>query len=196
MKPINIMLAGIGGQGLVMTTQLICQAAFREGYQMKSNDVIGLAQRGGRIWGSVRMGKEIHSPNIPLGQGDFLIGIEPLEALRWQSMLKKEARIFVNSRQVAPTRVQQEQAPYPEEGVDAMLQRFDSWELDAVAEAMKVGNGKAANTLLVGLMSHWLPISEDNWIQAIGDTYPEKLREVNKKAWHRGREMAVQAAEE
>ena len=189
--PINVMLAGIGGQGLVMTTQLICQAAFLEGFDLKSNDVIGLSQRGGMVWGSIRMGQHIHSPNIPPGEGDCLIGLEPLETLRWQHLIKPTGRVVMNTRQVAPTRVQQEQEPYPEEAIEKMQTLRRVHPLDAVAEAMKCGNGKAANTLLVGCLSHWLPISETSWHQAIDDTYPEKLRGVNHKAWRRGRELAA-----
>jgi indolepyruvate ferredoxin oxidoreductase beta subunit len=191
MTPINIIVAGIGGQGLVMTTGLICQAAFLEGHDLKSNDVIGLAQRGGRVWGSVRFGDIVHSPNIPAGQGDFLIGIEPLETLRWKQLLKPGAKLVMNSRQVYPTRVQQEQESYPEEAISHMVENMDSFVLDAVAEAGKCGNGKAANTLMVGILSKWLPISEENWLLAIRNTYPEKLHDVNEKAWRKGRELAT-----
>ena len=190
MKPINLIIAGIGGQGLVMTTQFICQAAFLEGYDMKSNDVIGLAQRGGRVWGSVRFGDQVDSPNIPPGAGDYLMGIEPMEALRWRHALKDTAKLVVNTRQVAPTNVQQEKEPYPEDAVEEMVSTFSSLYLDAVAEAMRCGNGKAANTLMVGCLAKWLPISEDNWIQALKDTYPEKLHEVNIKAFKKGVELA------
>lgn len=190
MKPINLIIAGIGGQGLVMTTQFICQAAFLEGYDLKSNDVIGLAQRGGRVWGSVRFGDKVLSPNIPPGAGDYLIGIEPMEALWWRHTLKDTAKLVVNTRQVAPTAVQQEKEPYPEEAVADMVETFNSLYLDAVAEAMRCGNAKAANTLMVGCLAKWLPISREKWIKAIHDTYPEKLHEVNEKAFRKGVELA------
>lgn len=190
MKPINLIIAGIGGQGLVMTTQFICQAAFLEGYDLKSNDVIGLAQRGGRVWGSVRFGDTIQSPNIPPGAGDYLLGIEPMEALRWRHVLKDTAKLVVNTRQVAPTNVQQEKEPYPEETIDSMVKTFNTLQLDAVAEAMRCGNGKAANTLMVGCLAKWLPISQENWRKAIRETYPEKLHEVNEKAFHKGMALA------
>jgi len=190
MKPINLIIAGIGGQGLVMTTQFICQAAFLEGYDLKSNDVIGLAQRGGRVWGSVRFGEKVDSPNIPPGEGDYLLGIEPMEALRWRHTLKASAKLVVNNRQVAPTDVQQEKEPYPEDAVEDMVKTFNTLHLDAVAEAMRCGNGKAANTLMVGCLAKWLPISRENWIQALKDTYPEKLHEVNVKAFEKGLELA------
>ncbi|SDY73447.1 indolepyruvate oxidoreductase subunit beta [Tindallia californiensis] len=193
MKAINVLIAGIGGQGLVMTTELICQAAFGEGYDIKSNDVIGLAQRGGRVWGSVRIGKNIYSPNIPEGEVNLLLGIEPMEALRWQFDLKTEAKILLNQHQVYPTIVQQEQAVYPEKEIQQMLEKFDSLALDAFKEARECGNEKAANTLMVGGISHFLPISEEGWLKAIKRTYPEKLQAVNEKVWKKGRDIAQQS---
>ncbi|RQD69473.1 MAG: pyruvate ferredoxin oxidoreductase [Tindallia sp. MSAO_Bac2] len=193
MKTINVMIAGIGGQGLVMTTEFICQAAFLEGYDIKSNDVIGLAQRGGRVWGSVRIGEKIQSPNIPEGEGDLLLGIEPMEALRWQESMKSEAKMVLNRHLVYPTNVQQEQEAYPQDEIQHMLESFDSLELDALMEARKCGNEKAANTLMVGCVSHFLPISEESWMEAIRRTYPEKVREVNEKAWKKGRDLAKEA---
>ncbi len=190
MKPINVMIAGIGGQGLVMTTELICQAAFLEGYEIKSNDVIGLAQRGGRVWGSVRIGEKVLSPDIPLGEGDILIGVEPLEALRWKNNMKTDAKVVLNRHQVYPTNVQQEKEPYPDELIQQMLEAFDSLELDALLEARKCGNEKAANTLMIGCVSRFLPVSEENWMEAIRRTYPEKVHEVNEKAWRKGKELA------
>lgn len=190
MKPINVMIAGIGGQGLVMTTELICQAAFLEGYEIKSNDVIGLAQRGGRVWGSVRIGEKVLSPDIPLGEGDILIGVEPLEALRWKDNMKADAKVVLNRHQVYPTNVQQEKEPYPDELIQQMLEAFDSLELDALLEARKCGNEKAANTLMIGCVSRFLPVSEENWMEAIRRTYPEKVHEVNEKAWRKGKELA------
>ena len=80
MKNKNLILAGVGGQGLVLTTQIISQAAFLSGLDVKTNDVIGLSQRGGTIWGSVKMGEKIHSPNIAPGDADILIAFEKLES--------------------------------------------------------------------------------------------------------------------
>ena len=193
MKTINVMIAGIGGQGLVMTTEFICQAAFLEGYDIKSNDVIGLAQRGGRVWGSVRIGEKIQSPNMPESEGDLLLGIEPMEALRWQESMKSEAKMVLNRHRVYPTNVQQEQEAYPQDEIQRMLESFDSLELDALLEARKWGNEKAANTLMVGCVSHFLPISEESWLEAIRRTYPEKVREVNEKAWKKGGDLAKEA---
>ena len=69
----NIILAGVGGQGLVLLTDMICEVAHRAGYDVKSNDVVGLSQRGGKVWGSVRFGEHIYSPNVRKGDADFVV---------------------------------------------------------------------------------------------------------------------------
>ncbi len=88
----NIVIAGVGGQGLVLTTKLICDAAIRAGLDVKSNDVIGLSQRGGKVWGSIRIGEEVYSPNVPPKGADFLLALEPLEGLRYKRSLKDSGK--------------------------------------------------------------------------------------------------------
>ncbi len=96
MSQYNIIIAGVGGQGLILTTEIICEAAMKNGYDVKSNDVVGLAQRGGRVWGSVKIGKKIHSPNIAIADADILLGMELLEALRWKPYLMDKGLAILN----------------------------------------------------------------------------------------------------
>ena len=110
----NIYMAGVGGQGLVLTTEIVVEVAFLEGYEVKSNDVIGLSQRGGKVWGSVRFGEKVHSALIPEGQGDLLLAMEELEGLRLSYALKKGAKIIFNEEIIFPNRVLIEKDEYPE----------------------------------------------------------------------------------
>jgi len=109
MSKYNIVVGGVGGQGLILTTHIICQAALKKGYEVKSNDVVGLAQRGGMIWGTVKIGAKIYSPNILPGEGNILIGMELLEAYRWKSTVKKGGLIILNDYQIPPVPVIAEQ---------------------------------------------------------------------------------------
>jgi indolepyruvate ferredoxin oxidoreductase, beta subunit len=188
METINIMLGGVGGQGLVLTTDVICKAALKAGYNVKSNDVIGLAQRGGMVWGSVRIGKEVHSPNIPVGKTDILLGLEPLEAQRWEHLINKDTKLIVNTREIHPTPSLLEKKEYPKDEIADLFERYESYISNFSADAKKFGNIKAANTVLLGVMAQFLPISTDIWKETLRENVPEKAIEVNMKAFDYGYE--------
>ena len=180
------MLAGVGGQGLVLMTRIICQAALKAGYDVKSNDVVGLSQRGGMVWGNVRFGNKIFSPNIPLGEGDVLMAMEPLEALRWSTTLKKEGTIILNSKRFYPTLVQQEKYPYPEEEISALQSSYRVIEIDAFDEAKSIGKKQVSNVILIGILAKQLNISKDIWLDMIINNVPPKAMEINIKAFELG----------
>lgn len=186
MNNTNILLAGVGGQGLILTTQIISEVAFREGYDMKSNDVIGLSQRGGRVWGSIRFGEKIHSPNIPVGEGDILLALEPLEGYRWNHMLKDNALVVMNTYVIPPTPVLMEVAKYPENISEDLKSKYKVIEINAMKEGEKLGNTKMANTFLLGIMAKHLNLKKETWEEVIKDTVPEKAVEGNLKAFDVG----------
>ena len=182
----NIIIAGVGGQGLVLATKIIAEAAFREGYEVKTNDVVGLSQRGGTVWGTVKFGEHIHSPNILSKEGDILLGMEPLEALRWSHNLKDGGIIILNTKEVHPTPVLLEEEKYPDDAIRALKERFRVIEIDAMKEAKLSGNIKAANTILIGLLSKFLEISEETWHFVLRENVPPKAIEENINAFRRG----------
>ncbi|NBG87965.1 indolepyruvate oxidoreductase subunit beta [Isachenkonia alkalipeptolytica] len=188
METKNIMLGGVGGQGLVLTTDVICKAALKAGYDVKSNDVIGLAQRGGMVWGSVRIGKKVHSPNIPVGKTDILLGLEPLEGQRWEHLLNENTKVIVNTKEIYPTPSLLEKVAYPSEEISEFFQRYEHYLSDFSADAGKLGNRKAANTVLLGVMAQFLPIPVDIWKETLRENVPEKAIEVNMKAFDYGYE--------
>jgi len=183
---VNIILAAVGGQGLVLTTNLICEAAFKAGYDVKSNDVVGLSQRGGKVWGSVRIGEKVHSPNIPPKSGDFLLGMEPLEAYRWSGSLKEKGTVILNTKTIAPVPVMFEDAPYPMDLFDKLGERYQLVTIDAVAEGLKLGSEKIANTFLLGILAKQLDIPIDSWYEAIKENVPPKFIDMNLKAFDIG----------
>ncbi len=188
METMNIMLGGVGGQGLVLTTDVICKAALKAGYDVKSNDVIGLAQRGGMVWGSVRIGKKVHSPNIPMGKTDIILGLEPLEAQRWEHLLNDNTRVIVNTKEIYPTPSLLEKVEYPKDEILAFYHRYENYLSDFSNDAKKLGNRKAANTVLLGVMAQFLPISVEIWKETLRENVPEKAIEVNMKAFDFGYE--------
>jgi len=183
----NIMIAGVGGQGLVLMTKVLSQAAFNDGYDVKTNDVIGLAQRGGMIWGSVRFGEKIFSPNIRAGEADILMGVESLEALRWSHLLKQGGKIILNNAIVYPTIIQQGKAEYPIEEIANLKNTYDVLELDAVALATEVGNKQMANVVMLGVLSNFLPFKQESWESAIKLNLKESLHKLNIEAFNRAK---------
>lgn len=185
----NILLAGVGGQGLVLTTEIIVEVAFREGLDVKSNDVIGLSQRGGKVWGSIRFGDKIHSPNIPSGQGDILLALEPLEGLRWSHMLKDDALIIMNTYEIAPTPVLMEIANYPDNILSQLNIKYNVLSIDAIEEGQKLGNTKVANTFLLGFLARNLSFRKETWVEVIKSKVPPKAIDSNLRAFELSYQM-------
>ena len=158
MESYNIVLAGVGGQGLVLTTKIICEAAFEYGYDVKSNDVIGLSQRGGKVWGSIRMSQKVFSPNIPQGEADILLALEPLEGDRWSTYLKAGGIILMNKAKIPPAHVMVEAEEYPQDIEERLAENFNIETIDASAEGKMLGSQKIANTFLVGMMARHMDI--------------------------------------
>lgn len=183
----NILLAAVGGQGLVLSTRILAEAALRSGYDVKTNDVIGLSQRGGKIWGSVRIGESIHSPNIAPAEGDILIAFEALEAKRMLPYLKRGALIVKNDYEMAPSLVQQEKTTYDED-IDTLLRaKGNVISLDATAIAKRIGHVAVANILLLGVAARQIDITDEVWHSVIRDFVPAKSIDMNIEAFDRGK---------
>ncbi len=176
----NILITGVGGQGLVIATKILAETAFREGLDIKSSDVIGLSQRGGMVWGSVRFGEKVHSALIPAGEGDIMLALEKLEGLRWTKVMKKNAKIILNDENIFPNKVLLEKEEYVED-IDSKLesQGFEVIPVNAKELAKKSGNIKTANIALLGSLSKILPFKEETWISVIKENVPPKTIEAN-----------------
>lgn len=192
MRNINIVLGGVGGQGLVMTTKIIAEAAFLTGLDIKTNDVVGLSQRGGKVWGSVRIGEKIYSPNVRPGEVDILLGFEKLEGRRFRKELKEDGVAIVNEYEMVPTLVQQGQAEYEEDTLEE-LEKYASRVImdNFTIKSAELGNKAAANIMMLGACSVFVPeIPEEKWIESIEKSVPSKFLELNKKAFSVGRKIA------
>lgn len=182
----NIIIAGVGGQGLVLASNIIGQVALKAGLETKTNDVVGLSQRGGMVWGSVRIGEKVYSPNIKEKDGDILLGMEPLEALRMTKLLRDGGLIILNTKEVYPTPALLEVEDYPEEDIEALKDSYRVIEIDVLEEAKRAGNPKAANTVMLGVLAKNMDISPDIWEEVLRENVPEKAIEENIKAFHIG----------
>ncbi len=186
MSKYNIVIGGVGGQGLILTTNIICQTALSSGYDVKSNDVVGLAQRGGMVWGSVKIGDKIHSPNIPPGSGNILIGMELLEAYRWRNSIKDGSLVIINDYKIPPVPVIAEKEEYPDNILDELSKKHNVISLDAIRESLKIGTEKVANIMILGILAKKMDIDKEIWLDTIKENVPEKFIKENEEAFEYG----------
>lgn len=158
-----------------------------EGFDVKKTEVHGVAQRGGTVVSHVRYGKTVHSPITPVGEADVLVALEKLEGLRYSPYVRRGGRILMSDERIVPTRYIGEKVPYPE-NIEDLLQRqgYSVSLIDAPGIAGEAGSRRASNVVILGALSTFLAISEENWKRAITITLPERLHELNFKAFEMG----------
>ena len=187
METKNVMIVGVGGQGSLLASKLLGRLLLGKGYDIKVSEVHGMSQRGGSVVTYVRFGDKVYSPVIDKGQADYIVSFELLEAARWTEYLKPGGKIIVNTQQVNPMPVIIGAAEYPENLVQKMLDAgIDVDALDALTLAEQAGSAKAVNLVLMGRLSKYFDITEEEWLSAIEASVPPKFLEMNKKAFSLG----------
>ena len=186
----NVSLVGVGGQGILLTSDVLALAAMHAGLDVKKSEIHGMSQRGGSVISQVRFGAQVHSPIIPDGQSDVLVSFERTEALRWAHLAKPGAKILVNDMDRIPVTVSSGlQAPVQD--ADKRLAAYPGLTLiDANPLAIQAGNLRAANIVLLGALSAFVPFGEEHWQSALRERIPAKLLEVNLRAFAAGRAAA------
>ena len=190
MQDLNILIVGVGGQGTLLASVLLGNLAMEAGYDVKLAEVHGMAQRGGSVVTHVRISENpVLSPLVEEGGADVLIAFELLEGFRWLPYLKKAGELFINNRKINPMPVIIGAAEYPEDIPGYLKQNIKNLHiLDGDALALKAGNIKAVNTVLMGALSTALPFTEAQWLAQIEKNVKQKFVELNKKAFLLGRE--------
>ena len=187
MKTQNVMIVGVGGQGSLLASKLLGRLLLNKGYDIKVSEVHGMSQRGGSVVTYVRFGDKVYSPVIDKGQADFIVSFELLEAARWTEYLKPGGKIITNTQKINPMPVIIGAAEYPEDLERKMQEAgIDLDALDALTLAEQAGSSKAVNLVLMGRLSKYFDISEEEWMQAIEDSVPPKFLEMNKIAFKLG----------
>lgn len=187
----NIQLVGVGGQGVLLASTVLGNAAVAEGLEVAMSEVHGMAQRGGSVLCSVRMGQDILSPLIPLGAADLLLGFEPVETCRALSSVNHDSQIVTSINPVVPISVSAGKDTYPK--VEDILDAIRSVNpniiaLDATALAVKAGKAITANSVLIGAISavKGFPLSRERMLASLLDIVPAKARDINVKAFELG----------
>jgi indolepyruvate ferredoxin oxidoreductase beta subunit len=188
MSVTNVLIAGVGGQGVILSSELLALAALADGQDVKQGEFHGVAQRGGAVFSHVRFGDRVHSPLTPRGQVDFLLALERLEALRYAHFVKSGGTIIVNDHQVEPVRMGDDR-PYPVEGNDFLVEKgFRVVVVEATEKAIELGNYRVANVILLGALASRLDIPQEVWDETLEGRIPPKLLELNRKAFAAGQE--------
>lgn len=187
METKSIMIVGVGGQGTLLASRILGNAVISEGYDVKVSEVHGMSQRGGSVVTYVRYGEKVNSPIIDKGGADIILAFEELEALRALPFLKKDGKIIVNTQNIDPMPVITGAAKYPEHIIDLLKNAgADVTAVDALDLAIKAGNMKSVNVVLIGVMAKNTAINESVWKETIKNTVPEKFLEANIKAFELG----------
>lgn len=190
LKPVDVLMVGVGGQGTILASRVLAQAAQAVGYDIKVSEIHGMAQRGGSVVTQIRLGEKVYSPLIVKGGADILLAFEKLEALRLLPYLKKDGVLIVNDQAIDPVPVLVGTAQYPPNIPDYLRKSVPgTLVFDATEIAARCGTSKAANVVLLGAMARRLPIERAIWEKALTERVPAKLLEVNKAAFAAGYEL-------
>lgn len=188
----NILMTGVGGQGIILASDVLSEVMMRAGCDVKKSEIHGMAQRGGSVMSHVRFAPEVASPLIPYGACDIMLSFEELETARYLPYLNRNTRVLINRFRLAPPTVIAGKEQYPD--VTALLREHSGnvCFVEGTALAARLGNVRGVNVVLLGTLSTFLETPEALWIETISDMLPEKIRAANIEGFRQGRQLQVQ----
>lgn len=182
----DIILSGVGGQGILSIAAVIGRAALEDGLHIKQAEVHGMSQRGGSVSTQVHWGKKVYSPVIGKGAADIVVAFEKMEAVRYADYLKPDGIAVINDFEIESSTTAAGMCEYPKGCIEAMKSRFNCYTLNAAKIAEDIGNPKCMNIVLFGSMVKVLGMDGIDWEAVIADTVPEKFRDMNIRAYRAG----------
>ena len=186
-KVVNVLIVGVGGQGIILAGELTALAALQAGLDVKKSEIHGMAQRGGGVNAQVRFGSLVRSPIIPAGETDVLLAFEKLEALRWLHLCGPNTLAVVNDQSIHSLTTGSGLEKYPADVDDRLRSRFNNpYLVPARSMARELGNPKVVNVILLGLCAALLDLPRPAWTEALAGRLPPKILEVNLKAFEMG----------
>lgn len=190
METINFLITGVGGQGIVLASEVVGAVGLAAGYDVKKAEIRGVAQRMGAVLGHVRWGEKVQSPVVPEGRVDYLVAFEILEGLRYLNEVRPDGVILLNEQEIPPVSVTSGGATYPDrETVDAALRATSRhvFRVPALRMAQELGDARVVNAVLLGALSVMLPVEANVWEQALRNRVPPRFLDLNLNAYHGGR---------
>ena len=197
-KELNILITGVGGQGIILMSELLGNSAVKDGLRIRGSEVLGMAVRGGSVTSNIRIGDEVYGPLIPMGKCDIMVSLESSEALRNIAFLSKSSSVILNTAVIFPFTVSLGQSKYP--SLEVILEKLNkassqTIKLDANQLAREAGNLLTANIVMLGALfgTERLPIKVETVKESIEERFPAKVVPVNFKAFDLGYEACQQA---
>jgi len=191
----NVLMAGVGGQGVLLASETLALAALAEGLEAKQSEVHGVAQRGGSVVSHVRFGPRVFSPLIRCGEVDLLYAGEKLEALRYAHYLRPGGSVVMNDQAVHPIRYPGEtEQQYPEDVAGFLRGKgYEVTLVPALQTALDLGDKRCANIVLLGVIATQLKLKPESWTNAIKKRFPAKIHDLNLRALAAGQGFAAGA---
>lgn len=184
----SVLMVGVGGQGIIRASDILSAVMMRAGFDVKKSEVHGMAQRGGCVSSHVRFGSKVYSPLAKKGDVDILVSFEKLETLRYLDYLKVDGKVIINDEVVYPPSVNLGEEPYPADAVDFIKEHFKNVKVaDATEIALRSGDKRMANTVILGVLSSYLDIEDSVWEGVLEENFPPKILSGNKEAFKLGR---------
>jgi indolepyruvate ferredoxin oxidoreductase beta subunit len=197
-KEFNVLITGVGGQGVILMSELLGGAAVKDKLKVRGSEILGMAVRGGSVTSAIRLGEDVYGPLIPDGKCSALIGMEPSEALRNITCLSKTSLVILNTATTVPFTVPLGQSSYP--SLETILEKLSKAAekvitLDAAKLALKAGSLLTTNVVMLGALfgTERLPIKVATIKETIEERFPAKAAPVNIKAFDLGYESCKQA---
>jgi len=188
----NILFSGVGGQGILLASEVTAYSLLAAGMDVRKSEVHGMAQRGGSVTAHLRYGTKVYSPLISPGEADIVVAFEMMEAVRYLPYMHTDSRVIVNTHKIYPPAIATGKMAYPENVLDELTSRdIHVRELNAFDIASGVGEVRAVNIVMVGVLSTYLPVDEQVYVGVMNERIPERFRDVNIRAFQEGRKAAL-----
>ncbi|MBC8313332.1 MAG: indolepyruvate oxidoreductase subunit beta [Candidatus Cloacimonetes bacterium] len=189
---INILICGVGGQGILLASEILSEVLMKVGYDVKKSEIHGMAQRGGSVESHIRAGKKVYSPLIKKGEADFILSFESIEGLRYLEYLSPKGKLIRNTQKIIPLTVTIGNAEYPKNPEKIAKQNdIDTISINAAEIARQLGSDKVVNIILLGVLAKFLDIDKKiwddillNWMKA--KKLSQKITKINSSAFEKG----------
>ena len=187
-KTKKILIVGVGGQGVILASEIFASVAINAGFDVKKSEVHGMAQRGGSVNSHIVFGEKVFSPVIKKGEVDILVSFEELETARYVDYLNKKSILLINKQKVYPPSVLLGKDEYPNNIISTLKKEYKNIKtIDGIGLATKAGNQKSISVVMLGFLSIFLNINKSMWEKELKNKVPAKILKMNKKAFAFGR---------